>query len=70
MKWTLTGQLLCNVPPSLIESFFMIILITGHNSADDRKRVDLRNLYERRLHLLAFVNGVQTLREENGSQRA
>ncbi|KAF4155524.1 hypothetical protein CNMCM8927_004073 [Aspergillus lentulus] len=69
MKWTLTGQLLCNVPPSLIESFFMIILITGHNSADDRKRVDLRNLYERRLHLLALVNGVQTLREENGSQR-
>lgn len=70
MKWTLTGQLLCNVPPSLIESFFMIILITGHNSADDRKRVDLRNLYERRLSLLAFVNGVQTLRDElNDSQK-
>ncbi|KAK9550434.1 hypothetical protein V6Z88_002544 [Aspergillus fumigatus] len=69
MKWTMTGQLLCNVPPSLIESFFMIILITGHNSADDRKRMDLRNLYERRLHLLALVNSVQTLREENRSQR-
>ncbi|RLL94787.1 hypothetical protein CFD26_100396 [Aspergillus turcosus] len=64
MRWTLTGQLLCNVPPSLIESFFMIILITGHNSADERKRADLRNLYERRLHLLAYVNGVQTLRGE------
>ncbi|GFF87525.1 low-affinity iron/zinc ion transport protein fet4 [Aspergillus udagawae] len=64
MKWTMTGQLLCNVPPSLIESFFMIILITGHNSADDSKRVELRNLYERRLNLLAFVNGVQTLRDE------
>ncbi|RHZ43908.1 uncharacterized protein CDV56_103008 [Aspergillus thermomutatus] len=70
MKWTLTGQLLCNVPPSLIESFFMIILITGHNSADDRNRLDLQNLYERRLSFLAFVNGVQTLRDEsNDSQK-
>ncbi|GIK02926.1 low-affinity Fe(2+) transport protein [Aspergillus viridinutans] len=69
MKWTLTGQLLCNVPPSLIESFFMIILITGHNSADDSKRVELRNLYERRLSLLAFVNGVQTLRDEMNDSR-
>jgi hypothetical protein len=23
--------LLCNVPPCMIESFFMMILITGHN---------------------------------------
>ncbi|KAF7588927.1 low-affinity Fe(2+) transport protein [Aspergillus hancockii] len=59
MRWTLTGQLLCNVPPSLIEAFFMIVLISGHNSADDRKRVDLRDTYARRLKLLGFVNAFQ-----------
>ncbi|KAE8369176.1 Low affinity iron permease-domain-containing protein [Aspergillus caelatus] len=61
MRWTMTGQLLCNVPPSLIESFFMIVLVTGHNSADDRKRVDLRNTYARRLQLLGYVNAVQSI---------
>ena len=63
MKWNTTGQLLSNVPPSLIESFFMLILITGHNSADGRKRVNLRNIYERRLRLLLYINDVQAQRD-------
>jgi low-affinity ferrous iron transport protein len=29
LRWNTTGQLICNVPPSIVESFFMIILITG-----------------------------------------
>jgi low-affinity ferrous iron transport protein len=41
MGWSVTGQLLCNVPPSIIESFFMMILITGHNIGDAKRRVDL-----------------------------
>ena len=59
--WVLTqigvGQLLCNIPPSIIESFFMMMfLITGHNINDARRRVDLRtNMYLRRLKLLAYV---------------
>jgi len=56
MMWSETGQLLCNVPPSIIESFFMIILITGHNAADKQRRSDLSELCERRVKLLAFVN--------------
>lgn len=64
MKWTMTGQLLCNVPPSLIELFFMLILITGHNSADDQRRIDLQNIYKRRLELLAFVNGLKAFQVE------
>jgi low-affinity ferrous iron transport protein len=58
MQWNTTGQLISNIPPSIIESFFMIILITGHNDADAAKRVDLKHLYERRLALLSFVNRV------------
>ncbi|KAI3092597.1 hypothetical protein CBS147333_10227 [Penicillium roqueforti] len=61
MRWSLTGQLLCNVPPSLIESFFMIILITGHNAADRSKRVDLKNLYDRRLRLLSLATYIESL---------
>ncbi|PNY29108.1 Low-affinity iron/zinc ion transport protein fet4 [Tolypocladium capitatum] len=59
MQWTITGQLLCNIPPSIIESFFMMILITGHNLAESRKRVDLHNMYLRRLKLLTYVDGLE-----------
>lgn len=55
MKWTTTGQLLCNVPPSLIESFFMLILITFHNISDSRRRLELHDMYVRRLRLLDCV---------------
>jgi low-affinity ferrous iron transport protein len=65
MKWSLTGQLLCNVPPSLIESFFMMILVTGHNLNDDKKRVQLQVLYERRWRLLRYVDLVKKLRTQS-----
>ncbi|ELR08508.1 low-affinity Fe(2+) transport protein [Pseudogymnoascus destructans] len=56
MKWSVTGQLLCNVPPSIIESFFTIILIAGHNIGEAKRRVDLHNLYLRRLKLVSYVD--------------
>jgi low-affinity ferrous iron transport protein len=55
MKWSTTGQLICDVPPSIIESFFMLILITGHNYVDEERRNELRNVYLRRLELLGFA---------------
>lgn len=63
MGWSVTGQLLCNVPPSIIESFFMMILITGHNIGDAKKRVDLHNIYLRRLKLVSYVNTLVKLEE-------
>lgn len=56
MNWSVTGQLLCNVPPSIIDSFFTLILITGHNIGDARRRVDLNNIYLRRLQLISYLN--------------
>ena len=56
MGWGVTGQLLCNVPPSIIESFFTLILITGHNIGDAKRRVDLYNIYLRRLKLVSYVD--------------
>ena len=57
MRWDETGQLLCNIPPSVVESFFTLILITGHNVGEKKRRVDLGNVYLRRVRLLAFVEG-------------
>ncbi|KAJ6786756.1 hypothetical protein PWT90_02012 [Aphanocladium album] len=45
MRWTVTGQLLCNVPPSLIETFIMLILITGHNLGEVRRREGIESMY-------------------------
>ena len=59
MGWSVTGQLLCNVPPSIIESFFMLVLITGHNIGDAKKRVDLHNMYMRRLKLVSYVKTLE-----------
>jgi len=36
MRWSLRGQLLSNIPSSIVESLFMMILITSHNIADAR----------------------------------
>lgn len=55
MRWSLTGQLISNVPPSIIETFFMLILITGQNDAEAGARVDLTNIYYRRQRLLSFM---------------
>ncbi|KAJ5240046.1 hypothetical protein N7468_004665 [Penicillium chermesinum] len=55
MKWSLTGQLISNVPPSIIETFFMLILISGQNDAEASARIDLTNIYYRRQRLLSFT---------------
>ncbi|RFU76469.1 low affinity iron transporter [Trichoderma arundinaceum] len=56
MRWTLTGQLICNIPPSIIESFFMMILITGHNISEAGWRANLHHMYLWRLRLFGFVD--------------
>lgn len=55
MHWGLTGELLCNVPPSVVESFFTVVLINGHNIGDRKRRVDLHNVYAWRMKLIGFV---------------
>ena len=70
MKWNITGQLLSNVPPSIIETFFMITLITGHNFADMRTRFDFENIYDRRRKLISFVNTVAASKDDETRKRA
>jgi low-affinity ferrous iron transport protein len=61
MRWSVTGRLLSNVPPSIIESFFTMILITGHNIGDAWRRVILHNICLRRLKLISCVDEVVKL---------
>ena len=55
IHWNFTGQLLCNVPPSIIETFLMIILITGHNSAIESETQCLKTIYEARMEMLDLI---------------
>lgn len=64
MHWSLTGQLISNVPPSVIETFFILILITGQNDAEAGARVDLTNIYYRRQQLLSFLRHAAEYYEE------
>ncbi len=49
------SMLLCNVLHSIIESHFVMVLITGHNMGEARKPIDLYNLHSRRLRLESLV---------------
>ncbi|KAF3044950.1 low-affinity Fe(2+) transport protein [Didymella keratinophila] len=55
VRWSETGQLLCNIPRSIVESFFTLILITGHNIGEAKRRVDLFNIHLRRLRMISYV---------------
>ncbi|GAB7336880.1 hypothetical protein MBLNU13_g00802t2 [Cladosporium sp. NU13] len=55
LRWTLTGQLLCNVPPSIIESFIMIVLISGHRLIQVQKNASLYALYRRRQNIQDWI---------------
>ena len=40
-----------------------MILITGHNVGDAKRRVDLHNIYLRRLKLVSYINTLDKLEE-------
>ncbi|KAF4589217.1 low affinity iron transporter [Ophiocordyceps camponoti-floridani] len=59
MRWSTAGQLLCNIPPSIIETFFMMILITGHNQAETKRHDRLERFFMRRSVLLSYCESRQ-----------
>jgi low-affinity ferrous iron transport protein len=58
MNWSVLGQIICNVPPSIIESFFTLILITGHNIGDQKREASLRKIHQHRLQLINYVERI------------
>lgn len=70
MRWSETGQLLCNIPPSIIESFFTLILITGHNIGEEKRRGDLFNIYLRRLKVFSYVSSQSAIEASDEAMEA
>ena len=50
MSWNLTGQLICNTPPSIIESFIMLVVISGGASSLAPTALIVRRQLDRRSH--------------------
>lgn len=52
LHWNELGQLICNIPPMIIESFFTLILITGIDTANQQRRRRVYDIYQARLALI------------------
>lgn len=64
MKWSITGQLICNVPPSILESSLMMILVIGHNVSDGYQIEQLEKILARRVRLGKWADAVDKPHEE------
>ena len=48
LRWSETGQLLCNSPTMIVEGFLLLVLFQAHNLANVRKRGQVGRALERR----------------------
>ncbi|KAI7907682.1 Low-affinity iron/zinc ion transport protein fet4 [Cokeromyces recurvatus] len=58
MKWNVTGQLLCNSPTMIIEGFLLIVLLQAHNMSNTVRRVQMKDIFVRRVRLLHYIRMV------------
>lgn len=54
LRWSVTGQLICNTPTMIIEGFSMLILIQAHGWADYKRRFIVKELAISRELLLQY----------------
>lgn len=55
LRWSTTGQLLCNTPTMIIEEFFLLVLLQCHNWADKQRRIEMSKIFVRRKVLYSYV---------------
>lgn len=63
--WNETAQLLVNSVTMIVESFFLIVLISAHNLQATEHRIRLHDLLMRRLQLLVIIRRVETKEAAN-----
>lgn len=61
LGWSITGQLLCNIPPSIVETFVMMALITRERLDWDEEGRVWQTMEEKRT---AFLDWLKTLSKE------
>lgn len=49
MKWSETGQLICNTPTMIVEGFLLLVLIQAHNTTNMQRRLQFRDALRRRV---------------------
>lgn len=54
LRWSVTGQLICNTPTMIIEGFCMMVLIQAHGWADYKRRFTVKELAISRELLLQY----------------
>jgi low-affinity ferrous iron transport protein len=42
LKWSETGQLICNTPTMIVEGFLLLALIQAHNRTNQRRRMEIK----------------------------
>jgi low-affinity ferrous iron transport protein len=48
LRWSETGQLLCNTPTMIVEGFLLLVLFKAHNLGNIKRRGQVRMALERR----------------------
>jgi low-affinity ferrous iron transport protein len=56
LKWSETGQLLCNNPTMIIEGFLLLVLIQAHNVSNESRGQDFNGVLKRWLLLNSYVH--------------
>ncbi|KAJ9290563.1 hypothetical protein DTO021C3_1828 [Paecilomyces variotii] len=55
LRWSETGQLICNTPTMIIEGFLLLVLIQTHNMTNTHRRLQFRDALRRRLAMNSQV---------------
>lgn len=55
MRWSETGQLICNTPTMIVEGFLLPVLIQAHNTTHSQRRLQFRDILMNRLEMNAWL---------------
>jgi low-affinity ferrous iron transport protein len=59
LRWSETGQLLCNTPTMIVEGFLLLVLFQAHNLVVVERRREVGECLERRRAMSGVVKGVK-----------
>lgn len=65
MKWSTTGQLICNTPTMIIEGFCLLVLLEGHNQNNTRLRILAHDCLTRKMFFKLYTEKLLESKECN-----
>jgi low-affinity ferrous iron transport protein len=64
LRWSETGQLLCNTPTMILEGFLLLVLFQSHNEVVVERRSEVGECLGRRRRMCGVLRGM--VKEEQG----